>query len=330
MGITWSTTKHFVNLTLRNKELEHRILELNQKIEDLLQENKRLEDETSKYQSKLGVATNIKPNDEGIVKDILSLQDKIVDYVTGLKKSKVDVKIDKIVNLLPLYNCQIKIDSNDPDKEIIRAILQRHVLEMIFGFAKDYFYTGKDYLESDIVRKTDELYNLMKTFVDTRDGTDEITKVTPIKLRQLVYTVLGIRGLGKIIESGGSYTHESIVSFTEKLNNSMNQYRVIKDPEMKKRVDESAEIIIQEVFRIFYFRLKVQEPVAQYHWFKRGDKVSRTTMKKSWDDDEIDDFVVELCTFPLIGVGQFTNSNQFNLSNMKVFTHAKVFIKKLQ
>src|SRR5437016_5118078 len=134
MGITWSTTKHFVNLTLRNKELEHRILELNQKIEDLLQENKRLEDETSKYQSKLGVATNIKPNDEGIVKDILSLQDKIVDYVTGLKKSKVDVKIDKIVNLLPLYNCQIKIDSNDPDKEIIRAILQRHVLEMIFGF----------------------------------------------------------------------------------------------------------------------------------------------------------------------------------------------------
>jgi hypothetical protein len=35
---------------------------------------------------------------------------------------------------------------------------------------------------------------------------------------------------------------------------------------MKKRTNKSVEIIIQQVFRIFYFRLKVQEPVAQCNW----------------------------------------------------------------
>ncbi|GBB88300.1 hypothetical protein RclHR1_14870002 [Rhizophagus clarus] len=137
---------------------------------------------------------------------------------------------------------------------------------MIFGFAKDFFYTEKDYyLESDVIRKTDELYNLMKKFADTHDGTDEITKVKPIKLHQLIYTALGIRGC----------IHKSIVNFTKKLNNSMDQYRVIKDLKMKK------------------------QQIAQYHWFKHGDKVSKIAMKTSLDDDEIDDFVVELCTFHL-------------------------------
>jgi hypothetical protein len=44
-------------------------------------------------------------------------------------------------------------------------------------------------------------------------------------------------------------------------------------------------------------------------------------MKASWGDDDIDDLVVELYIFSLIE--QFTDSN---LSNLKVFTHAKVFI----
>jgi hypothetical protein len=102
-----------------------------------------------------------------------------------------------------------------------------------------------------------ELYNLMKTFTNTREGNDIITKFTPIKLRQLIYTALGMRGLGNISESNESSTsntHKSI------------KYRVIKDFKMKERTDKSAEIIIQQVFKIFYFRIKVQEAVAQYHW----------------------------------------------------------------
>jgi hypothetical protein len=165
----------------------------------------------------------------------------------------------------------------------------------------------------------------MKTFTNTHEGTDVIIKIYTYKVTPTnTYTAFGMRGLGNISESNESSTsntHKSIINFAKKLNDLMNKYRVIKDFKMKERTDKSAEIIIQQVFRIFYFRLKVQEPVAQYHWFKHGDKVSKITMKASWGDDDIDDLVVELCIFPLIG--QFIDSN---LSNLKVFTHAKVFI----
>ncbi|PKC02019.1 hypothetical protein RhiirA5_353257 [Rhizophagus irregularis] len=44
-------------------------------------------------------------------------------------------------------------------------------------------------------------------------------------------------------------------------------------------------------------------------------------MDTNWDEDEIDELVVELCTFPLIY--QVINSNQ------EVFTSAKVFTRRV-
>src|ERR1043166_2400037 len=125
----------------------------------------------------------------------------------------------------------------------------------------------------------------MESFARTRHGNDEITNDTPIRLRQLIYTALGMRGLGNMVGSKESYLHKSINVYTASLNNSMNQYRVIIDPKKKEYVDGLAEIIIREVFRIFYFRLKIQEPIAQYYWFKCGDKVNKTSMKANWDDE---------------------------------------------
>jgi hypothetical protein len=294
-------------------------------VNDLNKKNEELENEASIYQSKLGVVTNTKMNDDHSVQlneDIVSLQDKIDEYVTSLAKTKVDVKVEEITKLLSHYECQTTIDSKKPDKQFISAILQRHVLETIFGFAERYFVRSEKnyYLESDVTKKTDELYKLMETFARTRYGTDEITNVTPIKLRQLIYTALEIRGLGDIIESDNlRNTHKSIEEFSENLNSSMNQYRVIKDSKKKKYVDGLAEIIIREVFRIFYFRLKIQEPMVQYHWFKCGDKVNKISMDLSLDEDEIDDLVVDLCTFPLIY--QNIDSKQIILTLAKVFTH---------
>jgi hypothetical protein len=109
--------------------------------------------------------------------------DDIDDYVTNLKATKVEIKLEEIKKLLPLYECQIKIDLDKPDKLFIKAILQRHILEMIFKFANECFSysTGEDYcLELNVVKKTDELYNLMKTFTNTREGNDVITKFTRI------------------------------------------------------------------------------------------------------------------------------------------------------
>jgi len=304
------------------KELEQQLDDNRSQMSLLKQKNNELKEEAANYQAALGDAKNLKMSDDDtnhnvqLNQDIISLQDKIDNYVTSLAKNKVDVKIDKVTKLLPRYDCQTKIDSKNPDKLFMKAILQRYVLEMIFVYAKNYFDEYKsnklkdgDYLESDIARKTDELYEAMEIFANARNGIDEITKVTPIKLRQLVYTVLGMRGLGN--------THSFIKTYTAHLNNSMNQYRVVSDPKRKEYLNGLAEDLIREVFRIFYFRLKIQEPIAQYHWFKSGDKVNKISMKINCQDDEIDDLVVDLCTFPLIG--QNMNSNQ------KIFTPAKVF-----
>ncbi|CAB5380734.1 unnamed protein product [Rhizophagus irregularis] len=234
-------------------KFKQRLREKSSEVQSLIQRNSELENEASNYQSALGVATNINISDDDINHnvqlhdDVLSLQDKIDDYVTNLGKLNVNIKIDEIKKLLPRYGCQIKIDPYNVDKQFIKAILRL------------------------VVKKTDELYGLMEKFSSTRGGTDEITKVTPIKLRQLIYTALGLRGLGDIKES-----------------------------------DKSDNIC---------------EPIAQYHWFNCGDKVSKTSMDTNWDEDEIDELVVELCTFPLIY--QVINSNQ------EVFTSAKVFTRRV-
>ncbi|CAB5127766.1 unnamed protein product [Rhizophagus irregularis] len=314
-------------------KFKQRLREKSSEVQSLIQRNSELENEASNYQSALGVATNINISDDDINHnvqlhdDVLSLQDKIDDYVTNLGKLNVNIKIDEIKKLLPRYGCQIKIDPYNVDKQFIKAILRRHVLETIFEFARDFFSNneGDNYLESVVVKKTDELYGLMEKFSSTRGGTDEITKVTPIKLRQLIYTALGMRGLGDIKESDKSdnicVNNFITEKFSENLNKSMDQYRVITNPKKKESADRLSKILIQEVFRIFYFRLKIQEPIAQYHWFNCGDKVSKTSMDTNWDEDEIDELVVELCTFPLIY--QVINSNQ------EVFTSAKVFTRRV-
>jgi hypothetical protein len=323
-----------VGLQNSKKKIEVAKAKLKQRLNDTLlqvqslnKRNSELEEEASNYQSALGVATNITMSDDDInhnvqlYEDILSLQDKIDEYVTNLGKLNVDIKIDEINKLLPRYGCQTKIDLFNVDKQFIKAILQRHALETIFEFAKDFFSNNEEdyYLESVVVKKTDELYGLMEKFSSTRDGTDEITKVTPIRLRQLIYSTLGMRGLGDISESDKTCVNNYITDkFSENLNKSMNRYRVITNPKKKENADRLAKILIQEVFRIFYFRLKIQEPIAQYHWFKCSDKVSKTSMDANWDEDEIDELVVELCAFPLIY--QNINLNQVVLTPAKVFT----------
>src|SRR5437764_6981656 len=97
----------------------------------------------------------------------------------------------------------------------------------------------------------------------------------------------------------------------------MNEYRTIKDIERRKYVNALAEDLVRKVVRIFYFRLLIQEPVAQYHWFKSDEKVNKTYMKGNWDESDVENMVVEVCSFPLI-------LKPSHSGGFKVFTPAKV------
>jgi hypothetical protein len=118
-------------------------------------------------------------------------------------KPKIDVNIDKAKELLRKYKCQTNFSDKEPNKPLIKAVLQRHVLEEILDKAESYFKrTNKEYyLESDIVESATNLTGLMEKLYNNRFGEDEITRLIPIRLRQQVYIALGTRGFNDIIKN---------------------------------------------------------------------------------------------------------------------------------
>ncbi|CAB4434647.1 unnamed protein product [Rhizophagus irregularis] len=131
------------NLMMMLEEYEDNIELLKTEIQSLNQKNDDLEVEASKYQSALGIATNFDYNDDQnlnveLNEDILALHDTLENYVTNLKP-KIDVNINKAKELLRKYKCQIKISDKEPNKPLIKAVLQRlteECMDVIGNFMK--------------------------------------------------------------------------------------------------------------------------------------------------------------------------------------------------
>ncbi|CAB4416295.1 unnamed protein product [Rhizophagus irregularis] len=236
-----------------------------------------------------------------LVVDILRLQDDLEIYVT---------------NLRPNININYK-----------NAVLQRHVLETIFGYVPVYNniknFSEPHSLEALIAKKAEELILLTQEFGKTREGNDSITPTVPVKIRQQIYSSLGNRGFSNIMIEQETYEHSFIGKFKTKLNDEMEQYREILDTTKKKEVEEKAANIILNVIRIFFFRIQTQEPIGQIHWFQNKDKIDPSLMVGMWDDDDkFDDFEVDICKFPLVG----TELN--DKLNRRIYTYAIIHPQK--
>ncbi len=295
-------------------------------LRELEEQNAKLKEEASKYQSALGVATNTRLGDDDqnhsvkLKKDIESLQKSLENYVTHLKPN-MDIDIVKVQALAQEYGCLNEIT----DKLFIKAILQRKILDQVqnFTFRLSSEYQGSNAaLELDIDIKTRELLELIERFSKTRVGTDKVIDAASTKIRQQVYGILGNRGFNDIIcpdEDGTSTSTHDLIDFASKeLNRMMNQYRKINDVNRKRQVEAMAPKLIQDIYKLFCFRLNVQEPIAEPHFFKKDTKINPNIMKGSWNEDEINQLCVDICYFPLIG-------RDFASSDRKVYTQAKVF-----
>ncbi|RIA87525.1 hypothetical protein C1645_807253 [Glomus cerebriforme] len=297
-------------------------------IRDLKQRNTKLKDEALKYQSALGDAINVRlSNDDQnhsvqLKQDILDLQRTLESYVTNLKH-KIGINIKEVNILMEQYQCQKEIKPENLDKPFIKGVLQRKVLQQIFEFLKNYRkYKGENFsLESDIVSKSHELLNLIKEFSETRVGTDKVSKVAVIKIRQQIYEILGNRGFSDIISYQDTFIHNFIYYSSKTLNEIMNQYRQINDAERKNEVEKLAPILIRDVLRIFWFRLMVQEPIPEFKYFKSSEKVNPDLMTGRWEDDELDEICVDLCYFPLVGRDLD--------SDYKIITPAKILTRPI-
>ncbi|CAG8805738.1 12799_t:CDS:2 [Gigaspora margarita] len=239
-----------------------------------------LKDEASRYQSALGEATNVRFGDDDsnnqvqLSKAIIEMQNLLMDFTTVKGK---DITIDEkaVSELLTLYKCKTR------GKPVISAALQR---------------------KSEITIHMISLCNLINRLGETRNGTDEITRVTPVKVRQQVYAVLGSRGFCKdnhpIIEKLASYILENI-----------GKYRKISDEKQLEFQYKAIEVV--KKFAHLYFRLNAQEPIPSYsRYFDAGNPLQNNVMDGSWDDDNMDNLEVEICSFPLIYIQGKNNSKK--------------------
>ncbi|CAG8502859.1 16829_t:CDS:1 [Dentiscutata heterogama] len=281
-------------------------------------ENIKLKDEASKYQLALGNATNFRFSDDDqnnlmhLKSDIENLQNMIEEYVTNLKNG-IEINFENVNKLLLEYGSQTKIITHAPNRQLIKAVLQQHVLREILSYA-DTFHEG---LELEIIQKADNLIELIKRFSHERVGADDITRVAPIKLRQQVYAILGYRGYANINEKKfGNKQHPFLPIFQRKLNDLMNKYRVLNDPKKRNVAEEKAEKLIQEAIRIFKFRFKVQEPIIEFEWINYGTKIMEGCVETRYED--FNDAIVDICSFPLIG------RDLSNRAKRKIITLAKV------
>ena len=69
---------------------------------------------------------------------------------------------------------------------------------------------------------------------------------------------------------------------------------------------------------MFVFRIRILEPPGEIEWITNGSKIDPTLMEiGNLEDDNYDDWVVNLCSFPLIYVKSETDR--------KVLVPAKIF-----
>ncbi|CAJ0839902.1 17535_t:CDS:2 [Entrophospora sp. SA101] len=197
--------------------------------------------------------------------DINSLQCKIKDYVTTLKG---DIKIDndKIQGLYGKYNLNTQ---NLTDKILMKAVLQRYVLENGFKFVNDYLEIKDDddpnspnNQEKYIIYYTNKLIDLLDKFYNSRfKQNNNMVDDISTKIRQQVYGIL--------------------------------------DDDKRKTAENIAENLIKDIVRIFKFRLLIQEPKCEVHWLKNNAKI---VMNHQWDGDYPNDYIMGICYFPLTGI----------------------------
>ncbi|CAG8626877.1 uncharacterized protein OCT59_009909 [Rhizophagus irregularis] len=353
-SLYYKLQEKFIDLTNKNINQQNKIdsqekliNQLRYKLQNLEKEKNKLDNENNNlYQKNLNLENQIKifqQNDSLVINsnttiiqseggdddqnyivnlnnNISELNDKIRKYITNLKQDIV-INMKQVKNLLSLYKCPIKTLNQKDDRLLIQAVLQRHIIEKIFDYAKQYFQsTGKHYhLEADIIKSESSLSLLLTHASKCRVGNDEVTLTASTKLRQQIYSILNNRGFSDIV-GDAIYEHPFIAYYKEQLNDIMNELRIIEDIQKKSASENLAATIIRDVIKIFWFRLKVQEPAVQYLWIQNNTKVDKTFMEgNNLDDNGNLNLFVDLCYFPLIGRNLSSN-------NRKIYFPAKVYV----
>ncbi|PKK78318.1 hypothetical protein RhiirC2_730088 [Rhizophagus irregularis] len=247
---------------------------------------------------------NDKNNSIQLVKDIENLN-RALSKTIGVKRNVKEIKKEAVAELFNSYNCTTNVNKKKM-KLVLDAVLQRHLIKNIWDSA-DYYFTGvqkndnseyystgsqkNDNLEAAILSKTEELINLTSQFEDTNLEIDENAQTLPTTLRQQNYATLGHRVFSK--------NHPFVNQLVNDLTKEMNRYRILDSEEKNKKFEDDIITILIQFLRIFYFRLKTQEPTPSVRFYESGTNIDPFYMDGMWEG-HYEDYVVEICSFPAI------------------------------
>ncbi|CAG8648762.1 4385_t:CDS:2 [Rhizophagus irregularis] len=318
----------------RYDQLEEQLKNKRKDYIELYKKNEELRNEASQYQSALGDARNYRLGDNDannptqLTIEIGIIQDKINEFCKI--KGGVDINEQNLARLLSeQFNCKY----SEGDKVLPKAALQRIIVETIITRTNEYLTKGfqpeindnrilNKYLELDIMNSTKNYLSKINTLINSRTGTDEVSFAAPKKIQQLVYAVLGDRGFGL---SSDKREHEFVQGLNDEIIKYMSQFRTIKKADKRKENEDMLAEIIRNVIKMFVFRIKVLEPPAELIWIEKDTKVDATLMEVgNLEDDNYDDWVVNLCSFPLICVEPNSETNR------KVLVPAKILAVKAE
>ncbi|CAG8753012.1 12726_t:CDS:1, partial [Racocetra fulgida] len=280
--------------------------------------NKKLKEENSEYQVKIGDATRYRFADDDqnnsvhLNKDISDLYDRVSKFVTHLKKD-VQMHSDNISGLLRHYKCTK--DTKEEGIQLEKEVLKRLVIDTIFQVFNDFLNSETSCFEKEIMIDLKPL--LDKSLTNTKSDSNDIKKSILIKIRQQAYAILGSLAFTEP-------EHQFINHCKTRLINTMDQYRTITNESKRKEIEDQASALVRDVISIFYFRRFAQEPIVNYTWVENDELIDSLTMigTCAWDEDEIDDLVVQFCSFPLFGIELEDQDKR------KIYTQARVIAKK--
>ncbi|CAB5125633.1 unnamed protein product [Rhizophagus irregularis] len=289
---------------------------LKAQVEDLINESSK--------QVVLDNLTNLSWNDDGpynskkLIKDITELQDMLSDF-TMVQGSDFKIINEEANALLGAFKCEVNCPSSRASL-VFGFLLQKIVIIKILEEVEKYL-TGMSRgtgsrgtaLERDIANTTETLINQIILFEKSRKGEDDITKMTPVKIRQDVYSALRCRGFPS--------DHSLVTTIASKLLYKMNRYRQVVDEETKSEMDDLAVQITHKVINIFYFGFKTQASVPTYKFFDAGQALEPHLMQGAFGNDESKKLEVEVCGFPCIGI--FTGDK----SSDRIFIKAQIITR---
>nr|CAG8568523.1 15482_t:CDS:2 [Entrophospora candida] len=233
-------------------------------------------------------------------------------YQSALGDSPIPCFNDEALNNLVNFTTDIINLQNKLEKYVttLKGSIDINV-KLIKELYVKYHVKSQNYKDKILMKSTLQRYILEKVL----EYADDYFKIKESEL-----------GFPEIYERRKPQSHHPFISSTaQRLNQSMAKYRFIRDENKRKYTENMAEDIIKDIVRIFKFSLLTQEPKCEIHWFKNDDKIMPKLMRGQWDDDYLDDFVVDICYFPLIVT---MNSND-DFSKSKVYSYAKVYPRNI-